>query len=115
MMPRYRVTLSASGEQTVEVEAADAADAADKASARSVGLLVDGGSMDWEIEAIEEVEPEGVTAMTTPANTESLRRGRDRRQKWARQMAVAASDLERVGGYARVVHSLRAEAARWKA
>lgn len=54
-MPRYEVTLSASGQATITVEAADENAAIDQALRSTPGMTVEGGSCEWDVELVEEL------------------------------------------------------------
>lgn len=56
MSPRYIVTLSAHGGTHTEVEAATPEEAGDRALEATVGFLVEHGSVDWEVDSVEELE-----------------------------------------------------------
>lgn len=53
-MSRWSVTLSATGTATVEVEADTREQAIDEAYRRVPGLIVEGGSTEWEVEYVTE-------------------------------------------------------------
>jgi len=53
---KWEVTLSASGEATVTVWAADADTAGEIALKTTPGMIVDGGACDWNVEDVREVD-----------------------------------------------------------
>jgi hypothetical protein len=56
MTARYEITLSASGEAVVTVEAANEDEAVTKALSLTPGMIVEGGSCEWNVENVAEVE-----------------------------------------------------------
>ena len=56
LLSRYSVTLSASGEATVEVLARDADHAAEIALRETPGMIVEGGECSWDVEDVEAIQ-----------------------------------------------------------